>query len=208
MAAHLGKKLMQIPERNIAVILLAAGPSSRLGQAKQLVQYKGQSLVRKSVRLLQSLEPREIIVVTGCESERVEQEIADLPVEVIYNRRWEQGMGASIACGARQASKSVDGVLLMVCDQWLLEADDLSRLISAWLSDISRIYVACWFEAKAHVSGPPVLFPRKLVRELQYVHENRGARQVIDQHMDMVEFVSMENAAFDVDRPEDLEELP
>ena len=199
---------MPVPEHNITAILLAAGPSSRLGQAKQLVQCKGQSLVRKSVRLLQSLEPGEIIVVTGCESERVEQEIADLPVEVIYNRRWEQGMGASIACGARQAVKSADGVLLMVCDQWLLEADDLSRLVSAWLSDISRIYVACWFEGKAHVSGPPVLFPRKLIRELQYVHENRGARQVIDHHMDMVEFVTMENAAFDVDRPEDLEELP
>ena len=199
---------MPVPEHNITAILLAAGPSSRLGQAKQLVQCKGQSLVRKSVRLLQSLEPGEIIVVTGCESERVEQEIADLPVEVIYNRRWEQGMGASIACGARQAAKSADGVLLMVCDQWLLETDDLSRLVSAWLADISRIYVACWFEGKAHVSGPPVLFPRKIIRELKYVHESRGARQVIDNNMDMVEFVTMENAAFDVDRPEDLEELP
>ena len=39
------------------------------------------------------------------------------------------------------------------------------------------------------------------------MQENRGARQLIDRYMDLVEFVGMENAAFDLDRPEDLERL-
>jgi hypothetical protein len=43
--------------------------------------------------------------------------------------------------------------------------------------------------------------------ELKYVYENRGARQVVDRHMEIVEFVTLENAAFDLDRPEDLDEL-
>ena len=42
---------------NLAVILLAAGESSRLGQAKQLVQFEGTSLVRRAAELLLTLEP-------------------------------------------------------------------------------------------------------------------------------------------------------
>jgi molybdenum cofactor cytidylyltransferase len=190
-----------------AAILLAAGPSTRLGQAKQLVQFDGESLVKKAVRLLQALEPVSITVVTGCDSESIEQEIRGFPVDIAYNQNWARGMGGSISCGMRNVTGNVDGILLMVCDQWRLEADDLLRLVSSWKSDISQIYSACWNEGKAFVSGPPVLFPRKLMQELKCLHENRGARQVIDRNMDIVEFVEMKNAAFDLDRPEDLERL-
>ena len=192
---------------NFAAILLAAGPSSRLARAKQLVRLDGESLVRKAVRLIQTQEPVSIAVVTGSHSESVEQEIGDLPVNIVFNRDWARGMGGSISCGVRDVSEDVDGILIMVCDQWRLEADDLSCLISHWRADISRAIVACWSEGKAFVSGPPVLFPRKLKQELKCVREDGGARQVIDRHMDIVEFVTMENAAWDLDRPEDLENL-
>ena len=126
---------------NFAAILLAAGPSSRLARAKQLVRLDGESLVRKAVRLIQTQEPMSIAVVTGSLSESVEQEIEDLPVNIVFNRDWARGMGGSISCGVRNVSEDVDGILIMVCDQWRLEADDLSSLISQWRSDISRIIV-------------------------------------------------------------------
>jgi molybdenum cofactor cytidylyltransferase len=190
-----------------AAVLLAAGPSSRLGQTKQLVEIDGESLVRKTVRLLQTLKPASITVVTGCDAENVEREILGSAVNIVYNRDWVRGMGASISCGVRNVSENVDGILLMVCDQWRLEADDLYHLILRWNTDISRIYSANWTEGKAFVSGPPVIFPRKLIQYLKCVQENRGARLVIDRNMDIVEFVTMENAAHDLDRPEDLEQL-
>jgi CTP:molybdopterin cytidylyltransferase MocA len=67
--------------------------------------------------------------------------------------------------------------------------------------------VANWKEGKALVSGPPVIFPRKLIPELKSMQVNRGARQLIDRHMALVEFVDIQNAAFDLDRPEDLARL-
>jgi CTP:molybdopterin cytidylyltransferase MocA len=190
-----------------AAVVLAAGPSTRLGQAKQLVRHGGESLVRKTVRILQSGGPLSITVVTGCESESVENEISDLPVRIARNANWERGMGASIACGVRHVSEDADGILLMVCDQWKLEEKDISQLLTSWRTDISRIITACWHEGEAFVSGPPVMFPRNVKHELKYVYENRGARQVVDRHMEIVEFVTLENAAFDLDRPEDLDEL-
>jgi molybdenum cofactor cytidylyltransferase len=195
------------PNPDLGVVLLAAGPSTRLGQPKQLVQVGDSCLVNRSARLALSLNPASVTVVTGFEAERVQAELEGLPVHVVLNRNWAKGMGSSINCGVRSMPGGAEGVMVMVCDQWRLEERDLERLYEAWQSDISRICVACWKEGTAYVSGPPVIFPRRLIPELKSMQENRGARQLIDRYMDLVEFVDMENAAYDLDRPEDLEEL-
>jgi molybdenum cofactor cytidylyltransferase len=191
----------------LGAVLLAAGPSSRLGRSKQLVRVNDETLIRKTARLVLGMDLDFVTVVSGCGADLVEAELEDLPVSVVFNRDWQQGMGSSINCGVRFMPQGVDGVLLMVCDQWRLENDDLNGLFEAWQSDISKIYVACWDEGAAFVSGPPALFPRKIIPELKSMQPNRGARQLIDRYMDIVEFVKMENAAFDLDRPEDLERL-
>jgi len=191
----------------LGAVLLAAGPSSRLGRSKQLVRVNDETLIRRTARLVLGMGLDYVTVVSGCGADLVEAELEDLPVSVVFNRDWQQGMGSSINCGVRLMPQGVDGVLLMVCDQWRLENDDLNGLFEAWQADISKIYVACWDEGAAFVSGPPALFPRKIIPELKSMQPNRGARQLIDRYMDIVEFVKMENAAFDLDRPEDLERL-
>ena len=88
-----------------------------------------------------------------------------------------------------------------------LRAAELDRLVQAWRPHPQRIVVACWSEGQAYVTGPPVIFPTRFLHELKAIPPDRGARQVIDQHMDDVEFVELQNAADDLDRPEDLAEL-
>ena len=190
-----------------AIILLAAGPSSRLGQAKQLVRFDGESLVRRAARVALSLEPVSITVVTGFADKEVEHELRDLPVRLTRNDEWAQGMGGSIACGVRSISEQVDGVLVMLCDQWRIETADLTSVISTWLSDISRIIVASWCDQKSLIYGAPALFPRKYIRELKSLNGNRGAKALVDQNLEQVQFVELKNAACDLDRPEDLEQL-
>lgn len=191
----------------LAAILLAAGPSSRLGQSKQLVEYRGESLVRRAARLALGLEPQRLVTVLGCDADSVAATLDDLPLQIVRNRDWAGGMGASIAAGARALDRSTDGVLLMVCDQWRLSADDLAHLVARWRSQPQRIVLACWKDGRAYVTGPPVIFPIRFLQELRAIPPDRGARQVVDAHMDDVEFVELQNAADDLDRPEDLEEL-
>jgi molybdenum cofactor cytidylyltransferase len=193
--------------RILGAILLAAGPSSRLGQPKQLVRVDGECLVRRAASMLVDLDLGAVVVVTGCGWEEIHPELNDLPVTVARNPDWSRGMGGSISCGARQLPRGLDGALVTVCDQWRLQTDDMRSLVACWLTDISRICLACWDEGKAFVSGPPVIFPRRVMPELKFLQANRGARQVVDLHMDIVEFVKMPNAAYDLDRPEDLAEI-
>ncbi len=191
----------------LAAILLLAGPSSRLGQSKQLVRFEGESLARRAARLLTDVVGDAVIAVTGCEQERVARELDGLAVRQVHNPDWSLGMGGSIACGARQVPDGFDGILVGVCDQWLLSRADLDHLTTFWRAAPDRIHTACWQEGAAHVSGPPVIFPARLRGDLRGLDKARGARQVIDRYIDRVEFIETRSAALDLDRPEDLERL-
>ena len=199
---------MNRPEgHRLAAILPAAGPSTRLGQPKQLVRMDGESLVRRAARLLLALEPASVTVVSGSDSGRVAREVEDLPVSVIHNPDWRRGMGGSIACGVHSLVEAPEGILILLCDQWRLEKEDLKRLLEAWNSDISRIVAASWFRGKSHVYGPPVIFPGKYIRELKFLDHERGAKSLIDRETGNTRFVTLENAGFDLDGPADLEAL-
>jgi CTP:molybdopterin cytidylyltransferase MocA len=191
----------------LAAVLLAAGASRRLGQPKQLVKRDGESLVRRAAGLLLNLGADPIVVVTGFRAEEVSRQLNGLALTVVENPDWALGMGGSIACGMRSVPVEVDGVLLMLCDQWLLNSIDLARLMTAWKSDISRIIASGWKQGNSDVSGPPVIFPGELIHELLFVNGERGARPVIDRHRDIVNVVKLENAASDLDEPHDMKQL-
>jgi len=191
----------------LAAVLLAAGPSRRLGQPKQLVTFKGESLVRRSARLLLHLGADPVVVVSGYRSDEVSQALQGLTVDVVFNQDWKLGMGGSIATGVRRVPAEVDGVALMLCDQWKLAPEDLARVKTAWLSDISRITASRWSDGNSYLSGPPVIFPGELMHELLFVDGDRGAKQVIDRHRELVSVVVVENAAFDLDEPHQLDQL-
>lgn len=191
----------------IAAVLLAAGASSRLGRPKQSVKVHGESLVRRAALQLLTLNLASVTVVTGSGSGAVQQELQDLQLRMVHNDNWAQGIGGSIACGVLSIADQVDGLLIALCDQWKVDESDLNRLKSVWSADISRVCTASWNEEESLVYGPPVLFPRKFIRELVELEGDRGAKHLIARNIGEVKFVSMENAAFDLDSPEDLERL-
>lgn len=156
--------------------------------------------------MLLNLQVMPLVVVTGYRAEDMIQELEGLALTPVYNAEWKQGMGSSIACGVQNVPGDIDGVMLMLCDQWRVGRNDLSAIITAWKSDISRIYTASWKSKNRTVSGPPAIFPRSLIQELKCVDKDKGAKTVINRH-ENVSHVKMENAVFDLDGPEDLEQL-
>ena len=193
-------------KNKVASILLAAGGSVRLGQPKQLVRLDGESLVRRAATLLSGLDVGPVVAVTGCRSPDVAAELKGLGTDVVFNRDWRQGMGSSIACGVRNIPEKVDGVLLLLCDQWRIDRADLSRLVRIWQTDISNICISEWRKENEVFTGPPVIFPRELIHELKNVCYEGGAKPLINAHRH-VTAVQLANAAYDLDTPQELEEL-
>jgi molybdenum cofactor cytidylyltransferase len=192
---------------SLAIVLLAAGGSTRLGQPKQLVPVDGEALVLRTARSLLRLEPAAMLVVTGCDSDRVKEQLAGLPLQIVHNAEWKEGMGTSIACGVKNLPERIGGVLIMLCDQWRVNSADLKRLFEAWNTDISDIVAARWKNGKTFIFSPPAIFSGSLFHELENLTGDQGAKRIIEEFKGKTTFVEMENAAFDVDEKDDLKSL-
>ena len=191
----------------LAIVLLAAGGSTRLGQPKQLIHVDGEALVLRTARRLLRLEPAAMLVITGCESDKVKEQLGGLPLQIVHNAEWKEGMGTSIACGVRHLPEGIEGVLIMLCDQWRVDSADLKRLFEAWNADISDIVTASWKEEKTTIYSPPAIFPGSLFHELKNLTGDQGAKRIIEEFKGKTTSVEMKNAAFDLDEKDDLKSL-
>ncbi|MFD2164748.1 NTP transferase domain-containing protein [Thalassotalea euphylliae] len=190
-----------------SVILLAAGNSSRLGQRKQLVHLQGQSLVRRQTKLALSFSPH-VTLVVGCESDTIKEHIADLPVTIVKNNDWQQGMGSSIATGvAHIKDKGFNAVMLLLVDLWRLELADLQGLYQAYQHSQRTITNSTWKQGGHDVCGPPVVFSSKYFDELTRLNGEQGAKPILTNYKNKLTHYVMGNARYDLDTPEQLAEM-
>ncbi|MDE0222864.1 MAG: nucleotidyltransferase family protein [Spirochaetaceae bacterium] len=85
----------------VAGVVLAAGSSSRLGTPKQLLRYRGETLLHRTVRLALAAGLDPVHVVLGCSAPVVGAALEDLGsrVTTVINPHWQTGMGSSLARG-------------------------------------------------------------------------------------------------------------
>lgn len=186
----------------IAVIILAAGASTRLGKPKQLLPYKGKTLIRHAVQIALNAEFKPVIVVTGALHEPLLAELKDEDIEVVHNTDWQQGISASIRTGIEAAEKhQADAVLMMLCDQPLITSDHLKALGSTFSSLEEGPIVATAYE---HIAGVPVLFPKKLFNSLKALQGEQGARDLLKVNQNNLVTIPFTDAAVDIDTSEDL----
>ena len=143
-----------------------------------------------------------VFVVIGADAALVGQELKGLPVGITRNSEWQEGMGSSIACGMKEISNDLDGVLILLCDQWRVEQEGLKELLTAWKENPSVAVVARWEESH----GSPAIFPQPLFDELRQLQGDRGAKALIARQSE-VHFVDMPGAQFDLDTATDLQLL-
>jgi molybdenum cofactor cytidylyltransferase len=188
---------------SLSILIPAAGASERLGQAKQLVQYKGLSLLQNAVDVADSLSPLEIIVVTGSRATAIEDTLQDASVKWVHNPQWTTGMGGSIAMGATAINPESTGLMILLSDQWRIQTQDLQKLAQTWQSDPSRIVAA---EAEGHYM-PPVIFPSDCFDQLQALKGHEGARSLFKAFPEQLTAVPIPNAAYDLDTQDQLDKL-
>jgi molybdenum cofactor cytidylyltransferase len=191
----------------IGIIVLAAGASTRMGEPKQLLRYDGTTLLRRAVDSALELGCGPVVVVLGADVERARAEIADTDALVVVNEAWAEGMGSSIRRGIAALDDGVQGALVTLCDQPLVTARVLERLFDAYLAERSFLVASEYETGGIRVHGVPALFDRDLFPELSSLRGQEGARRVVEKNALRAKFVSVPEAAFDVDTPEDFEAL-
>jgi molybdenum cofactor cytidylyltransferase len=187
---------------NPVILLLAAGMSRRLGRPKQLLDFGGESLLKRTAtRALQS-KIGAVYVVTGAEKNKIDMELAGLQVERIENKEWEEGMASSIRTGLLAAitkNPSTDGILIMVCDQPEVTSGMLQKLMTLQADSGAAIAASAY----GGISGTPAVFHSSLFHELMSLRGDTGARKIMQIHnADLVQ-LPFEAGAQDIDTESD-----
>ena len=193
-------------QAKIGVIILAAGASTRMGQPKQLLLHRGQTLLRRAVDTALGSMCHAVVVVIGAHAELLRKEIEELPVSVAENRNWANGMSSSIQTGLRElmmTHSEIDAAVVMLADQPLVTATLINQLVDVRRNTGKGIVASAY----GIVLGVPALFSREFFAEITALNANEGARQVIASHPDDVAVVCFPKAAVDVDTPRDYELL-
>jgi molybdenum cofactor cytidylyltransferase len=202
---------MNIKISNIAIIILAAGTSSRLGSPKQLLSYKGKNLLRHTVDEALETGCASVFVVLGANSELLRKELKDKPVSIVENTAWEEGMASSIRCGLETITNTIlrpDSIIFMVCDQPYVRSSLLLNLMEK-KNKTGMPIVASSYEDKSdsYPMGTPALFHRSFYPALMELKGDKGARKLIADNPDKVATVLFPQGVTDIDTKEDYEKL-
>jgi molybdenum cofactor cytidylyltransferase len=186
------------------IIILAAGSSSRLGTPKQNLIYEGQTLLQRNIKAALATGCHPVIVMLGANINTIKPTIEGLPVDIVYNEDWEEGMSSSIRLGISELQKSharVSSVILMLCDQPFVNTNLLEQLIPA--NSLQSI-TACAYN---RAIGPPVFFDGYYFPELLLLKGNEGAKNLMLKHEVHITTIPFPLGSIDIDTMEDFENL-
>lgn len=176
--------------RQIGIVALAAGGSSRMGQQKLLLELGGKSLVRRAVQTALAAKLGRVCVVVGSDAACVAREVADLSADIMENESWARGQATSIRAGVRSMG-DVDAVLIMVADQPFTTAEHLRALVRAYAAGEAAVYVS----SHAGRRGNPALFDAAVFDDLLALEGDQGARQLFGRYR-VVDVEQGESALF------------
>jgi molybdenum cofactor cytidylyltransferase len=188
-----------------AVVLLAAGASSRMGRPKMFLTYQGKTLLHHAVDEAAALHTP-VFVVTGEYFTAVKEALPQNDVHVLYNKDWPEGMASSIrtgVAGIEEAGYEPDAIIIMVCDQPFISADLLRQMIAIKTTS-GKGMVGCAYN---ETIGTPVLFDRKYVGDLLKLSGQQGAKKLLQAFPEDVAVVPFPLGSVDIDTPGDYERL-
>ncbi len=188
---------------NVAVIILAAGKSSRMGVPKQAISINGKTLIKSTVDVALSLNCKAVTVVVGANKSSFVGELANLPITLIDNPTWEKGMGTSIKMGlvgSYLVDKDLDGILVLTTDMPHVDKSILSIILSQAEMNSHDIVASRYGDT----GGVPAYFSRNVFHEILDLPDTEGAKNIILQHKTKTYWVDFPKGKIDLDTPEDL----
>ena len=184
----------------VAGIILAAGGSSRLGEPKQVIQWRGHTLIWHAVRAADGLDP--VAVVIGEAAGELRRALKKEPVEIIVNADWEAGQSSSVRIGLEAIPPEAEAVVFLLADMPFVTQELVSALVQRYHQTLAPL-VATWAGGRR---ANPVLFDRETFSDLRELKGDQGGRAIFRRFER--EFVEWDDPVLlDVDTPEDLERL-
>lgn len=191
--------------RSVTGIILAAGEGSRMGRTKQLLPFRGKTILECVVDSAQASTLHRVIVVLGHQANLLKPLLERKAVEAVVNTRYREGQSSSLKAGLRALSEEADAVLFLLGDQPLITPVLIDLILAAYQSSGSPIVMPVCDGKR----GNPVLFSRETFAGIQALSEECGARRLFQEYATRLQAVQVDDPAihFDIDTEEDYRRL-
>lgn len=183
-----------------AVVVLAAGGSTRLGQPKQLLTRQGETLVHRVVRLALELAPAQVLVVVGANAQAVTSSISGLDATPVTNHHWESGLASSLQVAGTHLLPAVTAVMVVACDQPAIEYSHLQALLLGARASASGSAGS----RHGNVLGVPAVVPRAWFNQVGASGDHGFGARLRQLPIDAVHALQAPELGLDIDTPEDL----
>jgi len=188
-----------------SAIILAAGTSTRMGTAKQLLRLDDRPLLQHVLDNVRASEVEEIVLVLGSSAESIQREIDAHNVCVVLNESYQQGMGTSLKAGLAAVGPEAQAALIVLADQPFVRPATLDKLIAEHRSSGAQIAIPTYRGFR----GNPVLLDRSVFPEVMALGGDICCRAIFGDHPRGIVKVPVDDAGIllDIDRREDFEAL-
>jgi molybdenum cofactor cytidylyltransferase len=167
----------------VAAIVLAAGRSSRFPANKLLARLEGKPVIRHTVEAVCASAANPVIAVTGHLADAVQEAVAGLPVTIVENVRFTDGLSSSLICGVNSLPAGIDGYLVVLGDMPFVPATVIDAMIAAFAPETGHAIVVPVYQGRR---GNPVLWSARFSGELRGLTGDQGAKRLMALHGDLV----------------------
>ncbi len=188
---------------NRYAIILAAGEASRFGSPKQLQDWNDNSLLQHTINMTKSLFENNIIVVLGAYAGLIQAQLDENEIMIETNHDWQSGISSSIRAGVRALPDEADSVMILLCDQPLINTVSLKKLIGLSQQQPQAIVASAYQDTL----GVPAIFPQSFFSHLALLQGDKGAKALLMSENENVLTVSMPEASIDIDTQEELQDI-
>jgi molybdenum cofactor cytidylyltransferase len=190
-------------EPRVAAVILAAGRSTRMGQAKQLLPLGESTVLETAIANVRHSAVEETVVVLGAAADLIRPHLSDM--KSVFNPRYEQGMASSLRAGISALSPQMTAALIVLGDQPFVRPETLNQLITRHREATEHIVIPVHQGRR----GNPVLIPRRFFPEVMELEGDTGCRVLFDRYPQAVWMVEVEDEGIllDIDSQEDYRRL-
>ena len=178
-----------------------------MGSPKQLLKWGTSTLLGHTIETAQSVQGCKICVVLGANYDVIKAEIDYSYIKIIRNEEWKNGLGRSIAFGVQHlidSSLTIDGILIVLADQPLIDANYLNSMIEMFKPKEHQIIATSYDN---HKQGVPALFDKSYFEELTKLNDDKGAKEIIEKYSNHVTMLTAHDKISDIDTEQDYEDL-
>jgi molybdenum cofactor cytidylyltransferase len=188
---------------HVAAIVLAAGRGTRFGdELKLLAQIGGKALVRHVAEAAANSTADPVIVVTGYCSNEVEAALHGLPVQILYNALYAQGLSTSLRAGFSALPPTTRAAVILLGDMPFVKADLIDALVAEWRERGEPAALVPTLDGRR---GNPVVLSRDLQAMIEDLSGDVGAGSLLRKRSDVLKWPTTDPAvAQDIDTREEL----